>query len=173
MAPKLGRRTRIVLKTLVALLAGAVLPALVVTSTFIISLVRLGGNTGDFATTLHYLLNASIITFGVSLFFTAIFAFIIGGPLLLLGIKLRWIRWWSTILMAFLIGYIPALLVDDQPTRYTDSLLIGVYGALGGLAFWLVWHFWVQRTRPAPTVPLPSEPAPAALAGEPEAESTQ
>ncbi len=173
MESKRGSRTRLVLKTLVALLAGAVASALVVTSTFIISLARLGGNTSDLRTTLHYLLNASVITFGVSLFFTAIFAFILGGPLLLLGIKLRWIRWWSTILMAFLIGFIPALLVDDQPTRFTDSLLIGVYGALGGLAFWLVWHFWVQRTPPAPTVPLPAEPAPAALPGEPEAESTQ
>ncbi len=173
MESKRGSRTRLVLKTLVALLAGAVASALLVTFTFIISIVRLGGDTGGFAETVGFYRNTSIITFLVSLMFTAPLAFIIGGPLLLLGIKLRWIRWWSTMLMGFLIGFIPAVLVDDQPTRYKDSLVIGLYGALGGLAFWLVWHFWVQRTPPAPTVPLPAEPAPAALPGEPEAESTQ
>lgn len=100
----------------------------------------------------------------VSLFYT----FVFGLPALLVGWYFRAIRWWTTLVMAFLIGAIPAALSllpspIGQPEgtplwRSTDPadlvfagssiLLLGVVGLSSGLVFWLLWRYWVQPDSP-------------------------
>jgi hypothetical protein len=77
--------------------------------------------------------------------------FILGLPLLLIGLKLRAIRWWSVLLVGFVIGYLPSAWSDNwaTPLAYVS---LGALGMIGALSFWLVWHFWVRRdsvTQPA------------------------
>lgn len=48
-----------------------------------------------------------LIGFFIALAFYAAQVFILGLPLLLVGVRLHAIRWWSCLLVSFLIGYVP------------------------------------------------------------------
>jgi hypothetical protein len=92
---------------------------------------------------------------------------VLGVPAFLIGLRLKAIRLWSTLIVSFLIGAVPAaiyLLVSewsdairypgyypttDLPTSVGMSIVVmaliggvgGLFGLSGGLAFWLVWRF--------------------------------
>lgn len=141
-------------KSLVSLLIGALISALVVTLLFSISLARTRAADPDAPSNLGayliYLLSSGAIVFLFAFVFTSAATFILGLPLALVMVKFRLIRWWSSLLAGFLIGFIPALWVS-WPDLKTALMVGGGLGAIGGLTAWLVWHFLVERS-PSPQV---------------------
>ena len=129
-----------VFKGFVALLISAVVIAIVVAILFAVSAKQPEG----FA-----------IAFLFAFIFTAAHSFLLGGPLLLLGAWRNAIRWWSCLLIGFLVGFIPSALVTGSD--FLSAWPMGLFGLIGGLTFWLVWHYWVQR---GPALPFaePAEP---------------
>jgi hypothetical protein len=86
------------------------------------------------------------------------YVFLLGAPLLLVGIILRTVRWWSCLLASFLIGFLPTALSDipHWSALREDFVIGGGLGIIGGLTFWLLWQFWVLRKQPgAGTSPVP------------------
>jgi hypothetical protein len=101
----------------------------------------------------------------ISLFHT----FLLGLPALLVGWYFRAIRWWTTLVIAFLIGAIPAALsvlkssigkpegtplwqsTDPSDLIFGGSsvVLFGLIGLSSGLVFWLLWRYWVLPGSPA------------------------
>ncbi len=97
------------------------------------------------------------------------YTFLLGLPALLIGWYFRAIRWWTTMIIAFLIGAIPATLsmltapigqpegtplwlsTDPADLMWAGSsaLLFGLIGMSSGLIFWLLWRYWVQPGSPA------------------------
>lgn len=84
----------------------------------------------------------------VGLLIPATYSFIVGIPILVIGWRLNLVRWWSSIIMGFLLGFpLPILFtlrmantpVDRQV--WADSLMLGLASAISGLAFWLIWRF--------------------------------
>ena len=136
-------KLQLALKTLLALLAGAVVPALIVAVVATVSITKADAPSSAGSVLLTVLSTAGI-TFLFALAFTAAHAFILGLPMVLLGIKLHAIRWWSCILVSFVIGFVPSALVSGS-NFMSGAPIGGVLGAIGGLTFWLVWHFWVQH----------------------------
>ena len=127
-----------------------------------------GFGIGDLGEILLLLLAVSgmlLLGYLVSLMYT----FLLGLPALLIGWYFRAIRWWTTLIIAFLIGAIPATLSllsspIGQPegtplwqsTDPTDLIfvlssipLFGLIGLSSGLVFWLLWRYWVQPDSPA------------------------
>jgi hypothetical protein len=86
-------------------------------------------------------------------FFVAYFAgsthmFILGGPAFWLGQRFDAIRWWTCIIAGFVIGGLP-LAIFLQGAWEVFSW--GVFGAIGGLAFWFLWRFWIRFDQPRKT----------------------
>lgn len=127
-----------------------------------------GLGLGDLGPLALLLVAASVMLllgFLVSLMYT----FLLGLPALLIGWHFRAIRWWTTLIVAFLIGVIPPTLSMlaspiGQPEgtpiwRSTDPAdliwvlssapLFGLIGLSSGLVFWLLWRYWVQPDSPA------------------------
>ncbi len=118
----------LVIKSLIALLGTAVVTAILVAILFAVSAQQLEN--------IH-------IAFLFAFAFTAAYTFILGGPLLLLGAWRHAIHWWSCLLIGFLVGLVPSALIAGMPLF--DAWPLALFGAIGGLVFWLLWHFWVQR----------------------------
>lgn len=97
--------------------------------------------------------------------------FFLGLPVFLVGWQFRAIRWWSTLLLAFIIGAVPSVLfwffyltlrwkegffflqmenMDPSNVAITVGLAIimGGFGLCAGLAFWFLWRFWVSPDSP-------------------------
>ena len=74
--------------------------------------------------------------------------FILGGPAFCLGQRFDAIRWWTCIIAGFVIGGLP-LAIFSQGAWVVFSW--GVFGAIGGLAFWLLWRFWIHFDQPRKT----------------------
>ncbi len=133
-------RLQQVVRAALALLAGALMPALFAAALYMRSLGQEGSGT-----------QPSFSWFGavfiVVLAFSLAHVVVLGLPLLLLGPRLRALRWWSVLLAAFVIGFVPyawAAWPDVQ-----SALLTGGLGVVGGLSFWLVWRYWRQPAAPA------------------------
>jgi len=97
--------------------------------------------------------------------------FFLGIPAFIVGWRFRVIHWWSVLVASFFIGAIPTgifVLVRDfeLPSGFElatgiDILavgfvilffvigIMGLFGASGGLAFWLVWRYWAFPESPA------------------------
>ena len=90
-------------------------------------------------------------------------AYLIGGahvlvpglPAFLLGKQLHAIRWWTCIITAFMIGGLPITLWTwhSSPPMGWQSVFVGwgLFGVSGGLTFWLLWRYWVNRNERANT----------------------
>ncbi len=133
---EVNSKARTALKTFVALIAAAAVPALIVAGLYGIT----SGVLRDPPASAMSAMGTALL---VSLAFTMSHAFILGLPLLLLGIKLRTIRWWSCVVVGLLIGFIPSAWVSAPDIL--SAWPIAVLGAIAGLIVWLLWHFWVQR----------------------------
>jgi hypothetical protein len=136
-------KLQLALKTLLALLAGAVVPALIVAVVATVSITKADAPSGP-GSVLLMVLSTAGITFLVALAFTAAHTFVLGLPMVLLGVKLRAIRWWSCILVSFVIGFVPSAWASGS-NFLSGAPIGGALGVIGGLTFWLVWHFGVQR----------------------------
>ncbi len=135
-------KLQLVIKSLIALLATAVATAIVVAILMVVE----AGQPQNFGI-------AFLFTFA----FTASYTFIVGGPMLLLGAWRHAIHWWSCLLIGFLVGLVPSALVAG--VHLFDAWPLGLFGAVGGLVFWLQWHFWVQRAPARPAAPPVEQPA--------------
>jgi hypothetical protein len=161
-------------KTCIGLIAAVAVPVLVL---FIVTLLIFGlvsifskpnpvGESGP-ADTVR-------VTFGIALFIAgyAVLAGIpcagcLGIPVILLGWRLRLIRWWTCVIVGFFLSSIPGgLYLVDTFSKTTSSangvqywihgvpttaglieliisiLVMGFMGALGGFSFWLVWRLF-------------------------------
>ncbi len=141
------RKLQQALRGFIALLVVAAAAAIIVSIAFTISYSR-APEHGDY-------LSAAAITFVFAFAFTAAHTFLLGLPLLLIGAWLHLLRWWSCIVAGFLIGFLPSALVSGS--SFLESWPMGVLGAIGGLIFWPLWNFWVQRT-PVRVAAGPTEP---------------
>lgn len=92
-----------------------------------------------------------------SMMLIGIFAMIFGGfqvatfglLAVLAGLFLKLIRWWSSIIVGFLLGclpYAPKGLSAFKNTQFTGDFWLmcgmGILGAIGGLSFWLIWRLF-------------------------------
>ena len=86
----------------------------------------------------------SIIVIGVSFVGAYLVAgahvLVLGVPAFLLGKRLNAIHWWTCIIVAFIIGGSPIAIWDG----WSNFIHFGLFGASGGLAFWLLWEFWIH-----------------------------
>ena len=71
---------------------------------------------------------------------------ILGVPAFLLGKWLNAIRWWTCVPVAFLIGSLPMAILGQAGWSAFTSW--GLFGAIGGLGFWLLWRFYVRSEKP-------------------------
>jgi hypothetical protein len=176
MESKMEKKT--ILKTLVSLIVTAFVPIvqsgllfvffLALVMFFPISGPGFGFDLGYLGALLLLVMAASVMLllgFLVSLTYT----FLLGLPALLIGWYFRAIRWWTTLIIAFLIGAIPATLSMltapiGQPAGITiwqstdladliwagsSGLIFGLMGLTSGLVFWLLWRYWVMPASPA------------------------
>jgi hypothetical protein len=80
---------------------------------------------------------------------------VLGLPAFLLGKQLHAIRWWTCIITAFMFGGLPITLWTwhNSPPMGWQSVFVGwgLFGVSGGLTFWLLWRYWVNRNERANT----------------------
>jgi hypothetical protein len=84
---------------------------------------------------------------------------ILGVPAFLLGKWLNAIHWWTCVPIAFLIGSVPMAILGQAGWSAFTSW--GLFGAIGGLGFWLLWRFYVRSEKPVETsdnVPITNTP---------------
>jgi len=132
-----------ILRTVVSFLVAAAVPAMIFACFFVFTYVP---------NTLPKAIFGYLIIFAYGLLVAATHIIVLGVPTFLLGIRLRAIRWWSAIIMAFVIGGLP-FAISTWPdyfrlgaAKYIYGFSVwGLFGASGGLVFWLLWHFWVHR----------------------------
>jgi hypothetical protein len=94
--------------------------------------------------------------FGIIVFVIAfIHLLVLGIPAFVWGWASNSINLYSTLITAFIIGAGPSALLILVWPRYsyssTDFLqelrfvtIMGLSGLIGGLVFWLIWHYWVK-----------------------------
>lgn len=147
----------IVIKNIIALVIAGIAPAVLPGLVFV-------GVTGQF------------ISFLLPLVISFAHVFFLGIPAFFLGLYLRKIRWWSTIIASFIVGALPIAIltwplrypelqttsrraegesivytmVDGMPTAtgWSDYITLftiaGMFGVVGGIAFWFVYWIWIQ-----------------------------
>lgn len=65
---------------------------------------------------------------------------VLGVPAFLLGKRLNIIQWWTCIIVAVIIGGLPVAILYG----WANFIPFGLFGASGGIAFWLLWQFWIH-----------------------------
>jgi hypothetical protein len=84
---------------------------------------------------------------------------ILGVPAFLLGKWFNAIRWWTCVPVAFLIGSLPMAILGQAGWSAFTSW--GLFGAIGGLAFWLLWRFYIRSEKTVETLDnVPSKATP-------------
>ncbi len=73
---------------------------------------------------------------------------VLGVPAFLLVKRFNAIRWWTCIIVSFLIGGLGSLSILDTWMHFVP---FGLFGASGGLAFWLLWRFSIPSDQQAKT----------------------
>jgi hypothetical protein len=141
-------------------------------------------NDGLSGTFEEILLNVAISVLGWVLvaFFLVIpislvHVFVLGLPILLVSWHFRAIRWWSTLLLSFLLGAIPTTIfwilflsfgmevgamqnIDLLSVGLTvySAVIMGGFGLCAGIAFWFMWRYWASpdspQGRPVSEVPI-------------------
>ena len=90
---------------------------------------------------------AVMMVFFVAYFIGIVHTLLIGIPAFLLGLRLHAISWWSCILVGFVIGSLPMAiwtLAAWMPGAWKMFVPWGLFGAIGGFTFWLLWRFWIR-----------------------------
>ena len=65
---------------------------------------------------------------------------VLGVPAFLLGKRFNAIQWWTCIIVAIIIGGVPIAILYG----WGNFISFGLFGASGGLTFWLLWQFWIH-----------------------------
>ncbi len=139
--PMLKNKRWLFVATTTSFIAAAALPALIVACIWLIG-------TSSFNETLDQRLVASAEVFGIVFVVASVQAIVLGIPAFLLGLRLRAIHWWSCIIMGFVIALGPGAVISWSEKihniKFSDNIYWGLFGASGGLAFWLIWQFWTR-----------------------------
>jgi hypothetical protein len=139
---------KIIFKTLVALFAAAAVPTFAFFVLELLNIFRLR----DF-----YNIPWTFFFIPITFVIAFMHLLILGLPIFLLGWYFRVIRWWSTLMVAFVIGAVPTAISFSPGLSlgyYSPKLYIsmftamGLFGFSGGLAFWLLWRYWVNPDSP-------------------------
>jgi len=144
-------------KTIVAFLAAGIASVVVFYASILI--YRLGSERqvasfteSQFAVTSVIFWAILSVTMGLPIAFGHIV--FLGLPAFILGWYFRTIRWWSTLIMAFIIGAVPTgVYLYRSPSYIIESnreliVIMGLFGVSGGLVFWLLWRYWVCPSSP-------------------------
>ena len=153
-------------KIALALVGASAMPALISATFVCIALVygtRISGNLDSWDHLLSRILFASAFTFYVVFVVAAAHVLVLGLPMCWLAARIKLIRWWSCLIISFLIGMLPLLVFDRTPSPSEAPYLarstfaqylamagptLAIFGALGmsgGFTFWLLWRFWVHH----------------------------
>jgi hypothetical protein len=143
-------------KALLAFLAAALTPATAYATIYYFNTPI--GSTVSRSDALHYSIQFGAIAFVVA--FTDLVVF--GIPAFFLAMYLEAVRWWTTLLAAFVVGATPYAVFVWTPNRSIISLssyfygitAFGLFGLSGGLVFWLLWRYWVLSVPARPEPPV-------------------
>ncbi len=95
------------------------------------------------------------VLFGYAYLIAGKHVLFLGIPAFLVGLRFNALRWWTCMIIAFLIGFLPILLSTwyANKLQYGWQTLLpwGLYGVSGGLTFWLLWRFWIHWSERANT----------------------
>lgn len=132
-------------KVIVALVASAIGPA-VMYAVIILNSVFLTSTpwSDKFGTIVFFGTIAFIVGCAHSL--------ILGLPAFLVGLYFKAIRWWSTLLVGFVIGSAPYAISlwnsHLSSIRFSDYVYdisgVGLFGVSGGIVFWFLWRYWAS-----------------------------
>jgi hypothetical protein len=87
------------------------------------------------------------VLFAIAFIVAGVHVVALGLPAFFLGLRLRAIHWWSCVIVAFTIGGLPSEMWrtrGDYEFAWNNFVVLGMLGAIGGLAFWFLWRFWVN-----------------------------
>ncbi len=142
-----NEKLKIIFKTMISFLVAAALPAVVGVS-------YIAGAWLSFPVTNPVGSPADqLLAFGSLLPFSFIVALmhvlIFGVPAFLLGLRFRAINWWTSVIVASAIGIMPLAILFSSSSnfKFFNLLPLGLFGAIGGLTFWVLWRFWVHYQR--------------------------
>lgn len=136
-------------KATIAVLISPIFPSIVFT---IYMYIRMTSNSSTI--TIQEGITISIYLGGIALIVMLIHALLFGLPLLFLGLYFNIIRWWSILIGAFIIGFMPCtvfLHLESQKNVLVDhglsvvNSIAGLFGCIGGITFWLLWRYWVLQ----------------------------
>jgi len=167
---------KIVSKTIVALLISAIVPVVVffLLGYFIAFIVGIGNlNLGELFGKPTDLITSFLLWAVISVSLVAPFSFghvfFLGLPIFLVSWHFRAIRWWSTLVIAFMIGALPSTIfvfffqdigwsersyfyqkINVLSLGFTAvaAITMGFFGLAGGIVFWLLWRYWVSPNSP-------------------------
>ena len=167
---------KIVSKTIVALLISAITPVVVffLLGYFIAFIVGIGNlNLGALFGKPTDLITSFLLWTVISVSLVAPFSFghvfFLGLPVLLVSWHFRAIRWWSTLVIAFMIGALPSTIFvfffqdigwSERSYFYQNinvlslgftavaAITMGLFGLAGGIVFWLLWRYWASPNSP-------------------------
>ena len=170
---------RITLKTSIALIVTALVPmvlSFLIGALFVITEIFSKVSSGTLLANLGDLLSSVIGLVLIVIFMVGPISlghvFYLGLPLLLVSWLFRAIRWWSTLLLSFIIGAVPSALfwlfyltlrwedgkiyfLQMQNINFSNlaitvslAIIMGCFGLSGGLAFWFLWRYWVNPDSP-------------------------
>jgi demethylmenaquinone methyltransferase / 2-methoxy-6-polyprenyl-1,4-benzoquinol methylase len=134
------RRFDLVVGSIVSLLAAAAMPSVI---------------AGTFVSLISPSITAGIFLFAIAFAYAFVVSLahvlVLGLPVFLLGWRLRAIRWWSTLIAAFIVGAIPMAIwtwPDLSSLGWRDYVsgfaFFGLFGVSGGIVFSLLWHYWIR-----------------------------
>ena len=149
-------------KTIIAFTLATLTPAIVwivlVPITFLIVVllnpIGLGpANLNLFTKTFRFLILVVMLYYWI--FFFAIFVFAVslmhmlflGIPTFLVANRLNIIRWYTVLPASFFIGGAPYILFmwgTPKDTIIGVTMIMGIFGCVAGMAFWLLWRYWVS-----------------------------
>jgi hypothetical protein len=73
---------------------------------------------------------------------------VLGVPAFLLGKSLNAIRWWTIMIVSFVIGGVP--MATWGQTGWLGLIWYGIFGMTGGFAFSLLWQYWIHIDKQQP-----------------------
>ena len=108
-----------------------------------------------------------LVAFFLVIPISLVHVFVLGLPILLVSWHFRAIRWWSTLLLSFLLGAIPTTIlwilfltfgmevgaienIDFLSVGLTvySAVIMGGFGLCAGIVFWFLWRYWASPESP-------------------------
>jgi len=89
-----------------------------------------------------------IIVFAIFVFaFSAMHMLFLAIPTFLMAHRLKIIRWYTVLPASFFIGAAPYPLFmwgTPKDVVFVVTMTMGIFGFSAGIAFWLLWRYWVS-----------------------------